>query len=350
MGIFGVLYGLSPNIWVGITMVVITGFLQSPSSIARRVILQKNTPREMRGRVFSAFFVARDAIFLFGMAGAGLADVVDLGSSSSPRRSSSSGRASWTQLMPGLGHAGRRVAPRGASSSAVPHVPRSPPRAARRPRPTSTGCSDSVPELAGLDAPRRAAFLVGATHPPRRPGTAIVKVGDAGDAAFFVLDGRAVAGIPDADGGSRSLSAMGPGDFFGEIAAITGSTRTANVLADEPTDLIEVPATTLKALMDVPAMDSLITSKLRERLTRTANADLIRLAGLDQRDLKDLRRRRRPKAASPRRYTRGLGRVRDRDGDARTQGRIDPCRQPRGTGRIGKTPTTIGEIGSSDSS
>jgi hypothetical protein len=43
-------------------------------------------------------------------------------------------------------------------------------------------------------------------------------------------------------------------------------------------------------------MASLITSKLRERLTRTANADLIRLAGLDQRDLKDLRRQRRPKA------------------------------------------------------
>ena len=88
---------------------------------------------------------------------------------------------------------------------------------------------------------------------------------------------------------------MGAGDFFGEIAAITGSARTANVVADEPTDFVEVPAATLKGLMDVPAMKSLIESKLEERLTRTANADLIRLAGLDQRDLKDLRRRR-PKA------------------------------------------------------
>ena len=32
--------------------------------------------------------------------------------------------------------------------------------------------------------------------------------------------------------------------------------------------------------------------KLSERLTRTNNADLVRLAGLDQRDLRDLRRRR----------------------------------------------------------
>ena len=36
------------------------------------MLLQRNTPREMRGRVFSAFYVMRDIIFLFGMAGAGL--------------------------------------------------------------------------------------------------------------------------------------------------------------------------------------------------------------------------------------------------------------------------------------
>jgi len=51
--------------------------------------------------------------------------------------------------------------------------------------------------------------------------------------------------------------------------------------------------------MDVSAMEALINSKLRERLTRTANADLIRLAGLDQSDLKDLRRRRPRAKASP---------------------------------------------------
>jgi len=51
--------------------------------------------------------------------------------------------------------------------------------------------------------------------------------------------------------------------------------------------------------MDVPELSSLITSKLSERLTRTANADLVRLAGLDQRDLKDLRRRTGTRSAAP---------------------------------------------------
>src|SRR5512144_210390 len=39
---------------------------------------QRNTPRELRGRVFSAMFVMRDVIFLAGMAGAGLADIIDV--------------------------------------------------------------------------------------------------------------------------------------------------------------------------------------------------------------------------------------------------------------------------------
>ena len=78
MGIFGVLYAFSPNIWVAIVMVVITGFLNAPSGISRRTILQRNTPRQMRGRVFSAFFVSRDVALLVGMAGAGLADIFDI--------------------------------------------------------------------------------------------------------------------------------------------------------------------------------------------------------------------------------------------------------------------------------
>jgi CRP-like cAMP-binding protein len=129
------------------------------------------------------------------------------------------------------------------------------------------------------------------------PGTALVKVGEAADSAFFVVRGRAVAGVPSEEGGDRSLSAMGPGDFFGEIGALTGSPRTANVVVDEAIEVVEVPATTLKTLMDEPAMRVLVTSKMSERLTRTSQADLIRLAGIDQRDLKDLRRRR-PKSPS----------------------------------------------------
>jgi DHA3 family macrolide efflux protein-like MFS transporter len=291
MGIFGILYGLSPNVPFAILMVMITGFLNSPSAIARRTILQRNTPREMRGRVFSAFFVSRDVVFLVGMAGAGLADLINVRILLVASSVILIGAGMLTQLLPGLG---RTAAEWRRALRVLRSAPSAPSLAAGR----AATMMDLdrlialVPELGTLAISRRAQFLNGAEIRNAAAGDAIVKVGDSGDSAFFVLGGRAVAGIPDAGGEYRALSAMGAGDFFGEIAAITGSARTANVVAEEPTELLEVPGATLKSLMDLPELNTLISSKLSERLTRTANADLVRLASLDQRDLRDLRRSR----------------------------------------------------------
>jgi MFS transporter, DHA3 family, macrolide efflux protein len=300
MGIFGVLYGRAPNIEVAIALVMATGFLNSPSAIGRRTLLQRNTPREMRGRVFSAFFVSRDVVFLLGMAGAGLADILPVRGLIIASSVVLIGAGVMHQILPGLG---QPAAEWRRALQLLRTAPTAPTLGAGRPAVMMDldRLIGLLPELGALAMPRRSEFLAGATIQNAAPGVAIVKVGDASDSAFFVLAGRAVAGIPDADGGAtdRSLSAMEAGDFFGEIAAITGSPRTANVVADSPTELLEVPGTTLKALMDVPAMNAVISSKLSERLTRTANADLVRLAGLDQRDLRDLRRRR-PRPHAPR--------------------------------------------------
>jgi CRP-like cAMP-binding protein len=157
--------------------------------------------------------------------------------------------------------------------------------------------TDVLPELGALAMTRRTAFLSGATFHRADNGMAIIKRGDKSDSAFFLLRGKAVAGVPDDGNSYRALSSMGPGDFFGEIAALTGSPRTANVIAEDDLELIQVPGMTVKALLEVPTMERLIQSKLSERLTRTADADLVRLAGLNQGDLRDLRRRR-PRTAA----------------------------------------------------
>ena len=78
MGISGVGYATATSVPIAILLVMISGFFNSPTTVARSVLLQRNTPREMRGRVFSAFYVSRDVIFLFGMAGAGLADIINV--------------------------------------------------------------------------------------------------------------------------------------------------------------------------------------------------------------------------------------------------------------------------------
>ena len=82
---------------------------------------------------------------------------------------------------------------------------------------------------------------------------------------------------------------MNDGDFFGEIAALTGSPRTADVVADSDSTLLEVPADGLRATMAVPEIQRLVFSTLTSRLMRTEAADLPRLAGPDQEALRDLR-------------------------------------------------------------
>ncbi|MEA2606459.1 MAG: transporter, family, macrolide efflux protein, partial [Chloroflexota bacterium] len=47
MGVGGVLYGFASSIAVALVLVTLTGFFNAPASIARRVILQRNTPREL---------------------------------------------------------------------------------------------------------------------------------------------------------------------------------------------------------------------------------------------------------------------------------------------------------------
>ena len=54
---------------------------------------------------------------------------------------------------------------------------------------------------------------------------------------------------------------MGAGDFFGEIAALTGSPRTADVVADVDTVLLEVPADALRATMTVPEIQRLVLAR-----------------------------------------------------------------------------------------
>jgi MFS transporter, DHA3 family, macrolide efflux protein len=291
MGIFGVLYGLSPNIWVAILMVMMTGFLNAPSGIARRTILQKNTPRAMRGRVFSAFFVARDVVFLIGMAGAGLADIFDPRMLIVLASVVLIGAGFLHQVLPGIG---RPAEEWHRSIRLLRTAPSAPVIGAGR-QATMLDLDkliDVLPELGALAINRRTAFLSDSKVAKASAGEAILKVGDPPESAFFVISGNALAGIPEGEE-YRSLSSMGPGDFFGEIGAITGSPRTANVVATDDLEVLEVTSATLKSLLELPEMNALINSKMMERLARTSSAaDFGRLSRLDQNDLADLRRRR----------------------------------------------------------
>ena len=288
MGIAGVLYASSSNVWIAIALIGVSGLLNAPSFVAGRLINQRNTPREMRGRVFSTGYVIRDVIYLVGMALAGLADVIPvqllfLGSSIALVVTALVGA-----VMPGIGQPA-------AEWRRTMTLLRTAPRAALGvTRPATVADIEAlgryIPALAGMAQRDRDALVTRGRVVEAAAGTAITRAGDTGDNAYFVLGGRLVAGRTSGEGQYRALSSMGAGDVLGEIAALTGSPRTADVVTEEPTTLLEVPAETLRQLMKLPDFSSLVLGKMQERLARsTSIADLPRFGGFDQGVLRQLR-------------------------------------------------------------
>ena len=264
MGVCGLAYAAATSVPVAILLVMFSGFFNSPTSVARSVLLQRNTPRELRGRVFSTYYVMRDVIFLFGMAGAGLADIINVRVMIAFASILLFGAAAYALVAPGLGLGSLRAArARLADAAGAAGL------AAAPFRPATLADFDllvgKLPTFARLSGTQREAFLRDASIRHVPAGTRIVEHGDTASSAYFILAGSATAGIPE-ENGYRGLSTMQEGDFFGEIAALTGNPRTADVVADTDTTLLEVPADALRATMPVPEIRRLVYSTLESRL------------------------------------------------------------------------------------
>jgi DHA3 family macrolide efflux protein-like MFS transporter len=297
MAIAGMAYSFTSSVPVAIVIVMISGFLNAPASIARRLVVQRNTPREMRGRVNSAFFVSRDILFLVGMLMAGLADVINIRVMYFFSAALVLVGGVMTVLMTGLGSVAAERRRRVSLLRRAPELP-----GLRAGQPARLADLDTLvgllPTLTSIGKIERETLVAQSFVMEAPAGTTILKYGDASDEAYFILAGKAIAGIAVEGGDFHALSTITPGDFFGEIGALTGARRTANVVADEPVRLLQVSAQGLRQLMEVPAFSQLVLSKMTERLNRSSNTELPRFAGFDQQALLDLRTAQPVEAAS----------------------------------------------------
>src|SRR5690554_2189391 len=65
-------------------------------------------------------------------------------------------------------------------------------------------------------------------------GQSIFARGDSGKEVYLVLDGRVRLSVLSSEGRELTFSHAGPGDVFGEIAALDGGLRTADATAVTP--------------------------------------------------------------------------------------------------------------------
>ncbi len=288
MGAAEVAYSFTHSIPVAIMILTFSGFMNAPSSIGRRLVMQRNTPREMRGRVNSAFFVSRDVLFLIGMGLSGLADLIDVRVMFFLSALMIFLSGIWVMFLPGLRQDAAQWRKALNMLRAAPSAP-----GLGLGRPVALADFERlvgvVPTLMALSERERETLIQTGRIYDTPAGTAIIRYQEEGNSAFFILSGRTMVGFPTLTGEYNRLAEMLEGDFFGEIAALTGARRTADVIAQEDTTLVQVPAATLRGLMTNPVLSQLFLKKMSERLNKTSLSDLPRFAGVDQQDLRELR-------------------------------------------------------------
>ncbi|PYS46259.1 MAG: hypothetical protein DMF68_19665 [Acidobacteria bacterium] len=106
------------------------------------------------------------------------------------------------------------------------------------------------------------------------PGETVIRAGDEGSSMFVVHNGRVSVQISD-NGRPRMVATLHEGDFFGEMALFTGEPRTANVVALEETEVLEIDHQAMKQLFDTnpDLVDSLSHIIAERRLGLTAKTE-----------------------------------------------------------------------------
>lgn len=79
-------------------------------------------------------------------------------------------------------------------------------------------------------------------------GATVFRQGDPGGSLYVIRAGR-VRVLKESNGRRRMVTTLGPGDFFGELAVVTGQARTATVEVLEDAELLRVPADKLEEMI-----------------------------------------------------------------------------------------------------
>jgi CRP-like cAMP-binding protein len=146
------------------------------------------------------------------------------------------------------------------------------------------GAVPPAPLLSALSKPGARALVGVMTARAYPAGATIIKAGDPATALYWLAHGNAtvVKGGPQPaqpvtkdSGPTKQLGELHSGAFFGEIALVGGTTRTASVIANDDVWLLEIPAKAVEnAAQKHPQLAEVLAFHARARLlanlTRTS--------------------------------------------------------------------------------
>jgi CRP/FNR family cyclic AMP-dependent transcriptional regulator len=121
--------------------------------------------------------------------------------------------------------------------------------------------------------------LLGRTKFPG--GAMILTASQPGEIAYVVLDGTLKVSVIQSNGRELTLALLGAGEVVGELAMADRATRSADVVALEPSTLVWIDRNTFGQLRrDIPLITENLLRLMARRL-RLANAQLQAVATLD---------------------------------------------------------------------
>jgi MFS transporter, DHA3 family, macrolide efflux protein len=287
VGLLEAVYSQLTSVTAVILISMLFFFFDVPSHIGQGLLVQRNTTRQMRGRVSSVFYVVRDFSMMIGVGMVGIVDVIDIRLAILGASLALVVFGIIAFIMPGL----RRPAAEWHHSLALL-------RGISEAPGLDTGRSITmadverlrqiIPAFSCLTVAEQQRIVSDITYAEAEAGTVIVRQGEENVFAYFILEGSVVVGHVHKEQ-ERILMILNVGDFFGEIAALTGVPRTANILAKERTSLLRVPSHTLRDLVKHPALHRLFFSKMMERMMSLDMLDMPTQARHDQNMLRELR-------------------------------------------------------------
>lgn len=286
MSLVGIFYSYTSVITMAIFWMGISGFTNAPFYIGRQLVIQRATPRELRGRVNSAFFVTRDLMYVLGMALAGLADIFNV--------RMLYGVSSYIMLfaglvivfMPGLG---QQPAAEWKRMMSLLRGLEAAPRLGAGRASTRADIEQFMNSMKGLEniSAKEREWLISHTLVARAPGGKIVVYrGELSDMAYFILKGSVGVGYIKEDD-YVILNILGKGEFFGEMAALSGTPRKANIITEEECEFLILPSKVIRKLAKQHEdFRDLFQMTINERLKAI---ELPRSTGMDQELLRELR-------------------------------------------------------------